>query len=219
MVTDVYPFRAIVLQCLLLTVSVAIESVIFQRRWRTANDQPLSPRQSVQYAASLNLLTAILGWFTVFTFFELADILTVDWVLSLETALLNFIFFNQYSAQALSVLIVIGFITFFVSFLVKQVGLWGLEWLLQLEVADVPQTDANTGQERSVRALPILWTRMFATARDISTDRERTQTSSIRDLRRESQTGFQSEILTILFANAYSSSASLVILIILMQFL
>lgn len=219
MVTDVYPFRAIILQCLLLIVSVAIEAVIFQQRLSTPDDQPLSPKQSVQYAASLNLLSAVLGWFTVFTFFELTEMLPADWVLDLESALLNFIFFNRYSTQSLSVLIVIGFITFFASFLVKQVGLWGLQWLLQLEIADPPPEGANTDQERSSAPVFTIWTRMFASAKDISADRDKAQTASIRDFRKDPQAGNQPDIWTVLLANAYSNSASLVILLILIQFL
>lgn len=218
MVTDVYPFRAIVLQCLLLTVSVAIEAYVLQQRWRTPDDQPLAPRQSVQYAASVNLLVAVLGWVTVFTFFELTQILPLDWLIDLETALLNFIFFNRYSTQSLSLLIVAIFIAFFASFVIKQGGLWGLQWLLQLELAETLQEDGSS-EGRSPRTLRNLWTRMFTTGREIGADRDRTQITRIRYLRREAQTGTQFDVLTMLTANAYSSIACLLILIIVLRFL
>lgn len=161
------------------------------RLLRTNSTQHISPKQSIQYAASIDLLSTVLGWFAVFSFFNLGTSLPSDWTRDLETALLNFLFFNQFSDQSLSFLIVGGFITFFASFVVKQVGLWGLRWLLQPEFAPI-------GKET-----------------DIDLDREKSIPEGIRDLRKEPGDQSPLNISAVLFANAWSYSAILVILLIL----
>lgn len=191
MVTDVLPLRAIVLQCLLLSVSIAIESSVLFRLLKTSDNQPISPQQSLQYAASIDLLSTVLGWFTVFSFFNFATSLPSGWTRDLETALLNFVFFNQFSNQSLSFLILGGFITFFASFIVKQVGLWGLRWLLQSEF---PQISRET---------------------DIDLDRDKSMSEGIRDLRKDPRGTSSLNISPVLFANAWSYSAILAILLIL----
>ena len=92
MVANVLPFRAIVLQCLLLTVAIAIESTILART--APNRQPLTPRQSIQYAATMNLLSTVLGWFTLFALFDLEELLPFDQTQDLQMAVLNFMFFK-----------------------------------------------------------------------------------------------------------------------------
>lgn len=188
MVTDVIPLRAIALQSLLLLVVILIEAIVLFRLLRTSDNQTISPKQSVQYSASINLLSTVFGWFTIFSFFGLETSLPTDWTRNLETALLNFIFFNQFSNQSLSFLIVVGFLTFFASFIVEQVGLWGLRWLLQSEFPQISETDA---------------------------ERERTITVVMRDLRKEPRNDNQLNISAVLFANAWSYSAVLLILLIL----
>lgn len=194
MVTDVLPLRAIVLQCLLLLVSIAIEAVVLFRLLKTGDNQPISPRQSIQYAASIDLLSTVLGWFTIFSFFNLEASLPSEWTRNVETDLLNFLFFNQFSDQSLSFLIVGGFITFFASFVIKQVGLWGLRWVLQ---PDFPQI--------AVREVDI----------DLDLDKDRSIPNGIRDLRKEPRDESQFNISAVLFANAWSYSAILAILLIL----
>jgi hypothetical protein len=188
MVADVIPLRAVVLQCLLLTVAIVIEAMVLYRLLKTPENQPFSPKQCVQYSASINLLSTVLGWFTIFTFFGLGNSLPADWTRSLETALLNFILFNQFSNQSLSFLIVLGFLTFFASFTVEQVGLWGLRWLLQSEF---PQL-----------------------SRESETERERTTSVVMRDLRKDPRNDNQLNISAVLIANAWSYSAVLFILLI-----
>jgi hypothetical protein len=187
MVIDVFPFRAIVLQCLLLTVAIAIEAYVLFRLLRTADDQLFPPKQCIQYAMVMNLLSTVLGWFTVFTFFNLQTSLPFGWARGLETALLDAIFFNQFSTQSLTFLIVAGFITFFASFVVKQVGLWGLRWLLQSEF---PQISKESDSEKDKFSI-----------------------DGIRDLRKEPRED-QLNISAVLFANAWSYSAILAILLI-----
>lgn len=188
MVADVIPLRAIVLQSLLLTVAIVIEAMVLYHRLKPSDNQRLSPKQSVQYSASINLLSTVLGWFTIFAFFSLETSLPANWTRNLETALLNFIFFNQFSNQSLSFLIVLGFLTFFASFIVEQVGLWGLRWFLRSEFPQIAESDA---------------------------DKEKTSTAVMRDLRKEPRNDSQLNISDVLVANAWSYSAVLLILLVL----
>ncbi|MCU0525047.1 MAG: hypothetical protein MUF72_09505 [Elainella sp. Prado103] len=189
MLPEVLPLRAMILQCLLLMVAVAVEASVFFRMLRTPNNQPISPKQSVQYALSMNLLSTVLGWFTIFTFFELTAILPAQLTGGVETALLNFLFFNRYTNQSLSILILLGFLTFFASFIVKQVGLWALRWLLQSEFPQIAE----------------------------ETEPEREKSQTIRDLRKDPRREGQLNIAAVLFANAWSYSAILLILLLLTQ--
>jgi hypothetical protein len=226
MVTDVLPLRAIVLQCLLLSVSIAIEAYVLYRMLRTADNQPISPKQSIQYAASIDLLSAVLGWFTVFSFFNIGTNLPSGWTRDVETALLNFLFFNQFSNQSLSFLIVGGFITFFASFIVKQVGLWGLRWLLQPEFRPIgKETDIDLDRYRPIsegirylgrgdqeRRLLI---QSQSDSGNSNADTDTSMSEGIRDLRKDPRDESQLNIAAVLFANAWSYSAILAILLIL----
>lgn len=193
MVADIFPFRAIILQCLLLTMVIAIESRVLWHQLKMPDRRQITPKQSIQYAATMNLLSTVLGWFTIFTFFTLDRTLPSDWTQGLETALLNFIFFNQLSDQSLSVLIVLAFVTFFLSFAVKQVCLWGLRWLLQSEFPQIvePEPDPEVDQLAAI---------------------------GIRDLRKKPRDDSQYNIGTILLANALSYSAILAILLLFSSF-
>jgi hypothetical protein len=187
------PFRAIILQCLLLTIVIAIESQVLWRRLKTPDRQQITPRQSIQYATTMNLLSTVLGWLTVFVFFGLARTLPSDWTQSVETALLNFIFFNQLSDQSLSALIVLAFVTFFLSFAVKQVCLWGLRWLLQSEFPQVVESEPDPEPDQLAAI-------------------------GIRDLRKRPRDDSQYNIGTVLLANALGYSAILVILLVISSF-
>lgn len=211
MVTDVLPLRAVILQCLLLTIAIAIEAVVLFRLLKIGDNQTITPKQSVQYAASINLLSTVLGWFTIFSFFNLEASLPSEWTRNLETALLNFIFFNQFSNQSLSLLIVVGFVTFFISFIVKQVGLWGLHWLLQL---DFSQIEEPAEPEQRKTSIPRHWARYLGSEM-AEAESQKASIVGIRDLRKEPRSDNQLNISAVLFANAWSYSAILLILLIL----
>jgi hypothetical protein len=191
MIADVLPLRAIVLQCLLLTLAIAIESRVLFQNLKTPDRQQITPRQSIQYAATMNLLSTLLGWFAIFSFFGLQSTLPFSWIQPVEIALLNFIFFNQLSSQSLSFLIVLAFVTFFISFAVKQLCLWGLRWVLQSEY---PQAAAGLEPDSS---------------------RDRLATTGIRDLRKNPRDDSQYNIKTVLTANAFSYTAILAVLLVL----
>jgi hypothetical protein len=209
MVTDVLPLRAIVLQCLLLLVAIAIEAMVLARLLKTSDNQTITPRQSVQFAASINLLSTVLGWFTVFALLKMEANFPTGIARNLEEPLLNFIFFNRFTRQSISILIVLGFITFFASFVVKQVGLWGLRWLLQFEFPQVvkePEPEQKTGWNYTRWSAPFL--------EESESEQERTSIVGIRDLRKEPRGNNRFNVSAVLFANAWSYSAILMILLI-----
>ncbi len=192
MVANLWPFRAIILQSLLLTVVIAIESRVLYQRLKLPNQQPLTPKQAVQYAASMNLLATVLGWLTVFALFELENLLSPAWTQTAQTAVLNVILFSQLSDESLSVLLILALITFFVSFAIKQAALSGLNWLLRAEIP-VAAPDQTADLERKKLAA-----------------------SGLRYLRKNPRNSRAMNVGAVLAANAWSSAAVLAILLILL---
>ncbi len=124
MFVSVLPLRAIAFQILFLLVAIAIEAWVLQRRLRLPpNQSRVSPKQAVQYASSVNLLTIVVGWFL---FLSLQALLTPE----LKYQLLNFVFFDQWSPNTAFWVVLSGFITFFTSFLIKLGGLVQLQQML-----------------------------------------------------------------------------------------
>lgn len=142
------PLRAIAFQIVFLLLSIAIEAVILHRRLK------ISPQQSVQFATSINLLSTVLGWLVLFAFLTLPGALPPNWSLNADVALLNFVLFNQLSPGAASTLILLGFITFFASFFVKQLGLLSLKWLLQPTLNFRPASQSSSSQTKFVMRDP-----------------------------------------------------------------
>ncbi|MBF2000350.1 MAG: hypothetical protein IGS38_06485 [Synechococcales cyanobacterium M58_A2018_015] len=214
MLPEVMPLRAIVLQSLLLLVAIAIEAIVLQRLFRTANDERLTPKQSLHYAASINLLSTVLGWFAIFSFLGIGTELAAGVTQEVEVALLDFIFFNRFTNQSLSLLTLIGFFTFFASFAVKQVGLWGLRWLLY---ADFTPPATSSEAEGGTRSLD--WTRRALFNPPESLRERSAPIVGIRDLRTdpddEDLLDAQLNITAVLFANAWSYTAILLILLLL----
>jgi hypothetical protein len=124
---QVLPLRAVAFQLFFLIVAIIIEAHVFHRRLK------MEPKQSIQYAASLNLLTAVLGWIIFFLFLNT----TKGMPLEIERAMLNFIFFDQLDDQSGELLLFMGFATFFGSLGAKWLGLVGLDRLLEIQ-RDLP---------------------------------------------------------------------------------
>lgn len=125
MLLDVLPLRAILFQLLFLTVAIAIEAAILQKRL------DLSPRTSVEYAASMNLLSTVIGWLL---FFNLEALLPSP----LRAQLISFILFDHFLASSgsysMNTLLTLGaLVTFFGTFLLELKGLDLLEILLQVQ--------------------------------------------------------------------------------------
>ncbi|MEL6322253.1 MAG: filament integrity protein FraC, partial [Cyanobacteria bacterium J06626_14] len=91
-----------------LVLAIAIEAFIIQQQLQYL------PRKCIEYAASLNLLSTIIGWLIFFSSpFFLPD--------ALKFQIVNYIAFGQLDAAILTWLIPLAFITFF--------GTIGIEWL------------------------------------------------------------------------------------------
>lgn len=198
MFPSVLPLRAIVYQSLFLLIAIAIEAWVLYRLLRT------DPRQSIQYAASINLLCTIVGWLAFFLFFSLVSALPSDATTRFETNLIDFIFFDRWSSETATSLIFISFIMFFASFGIKQAGLNGLKWLLQTDAKKEDKKQVEEVSEEEIEA---------PTEPRAARQRSAIRVSQRDSSRREFQTTLKPQARAILFANAWSFSAILGILI------
>lgn len=135
----VWPLRAIVFQCLLLLVAIALEAIVLRQRLR------LGYQPSIQYAASLNLLTVVLGWIVF---------LGIEPLLSrvVQRQIISYVLFGHFYANeiagTLNIFIVLaGLVTFFLTFWVKVTALEGLTWILGKPIA-APSKDPNVSRFR-----------------------------------------------------------------------
>jgi hypothetical protein len=139
----VLPLRAIVFQCLLLLVAIALEAQVLRKQLQ------LGYQPSIRYAASLNLLTVVLGWMA---FFSVESLLPDD----LRTQLISYVLFGNFYVNGLSgslgiFIVVAGLVTFFITFWLKVLGLEGLTWALGNPI--VPRdTDSNKNRYRYRRS-------------------------------------------------------------------
>ncbi|MGF1538744.1 MAG: filament integrity protein FraC [Elainellaceae cyanobacterium] len=115
------PLKVISTQALLLLFVIAIESVVLRRRLK------FSPRKSVEYAMSLNLLSLVLGWFAFFA--GLALLANSDSVEAVETDLINLLFLNGQLPNTFLWIVIAGFITFFLTVFIEILGFVQLQQL------------------------------------------------------------------------------------------
>ena len=118
MFSVVLPLRAILFQLLFLLLAIAIESIVLQERLK------LSRRISLEYSASINLLSTAIGWLF---FFTLEPALPLAW----KGPLISYVLFNARSTNTNTLLIMLGLFTFFGTFIVELQGLELLQVLLQ----------------------------------------------------------------------------------------
>ena len=111
----------ILFQFLFLLMAIALEAFILHRQLK------ISRRTSIEYAASINLLSTILGWLV---FFSIQPFLPYP----LKLQIISFIFFNRFTNSQLpfinAFVIILGIGLFFASFLIKVKGLDILQLLL-----------------------------------------------------------------------------------------
>ncbi|MEM1279891.1 MAG: filament integrity protein FraC [Cyanobacteria bacterium P01_D01_bin.6] len=139
----VLPFRAIVFQCLLLLVAIALEAIVLRLRLR------LGYQPSIRYAASLNLLTVVLGWMAF---------LTLESALPqvLQTQIISYVLFGNFYINSVSnnlgiFVVLAGLVTFFLTFWIKVLGLEGLTWVLGTPIVPA-RTNANANRYRYRRS-------------------------------------------------------------------
>lgn len=121
MTTTVLPLPAILLQFLFILIAIAIESFIFH------NFLKLSRKLSVFYAASINLISTVLGWLIFFN-------IQFWFPPALKAELISYIFFDRFTSPALpnftTLIIMTGFLTFFTAFWIKLKSLNLVEYII-----------------------------------------------------------------------------------------
>ncbi|MCL1471202.1 filament integrity protein FraC [Argonema antarcticum] len=105
MLVTVLPLRAIMFQILFLLIAIAVEAFIIQKRM-------IIPRKiSIEYSASLNLISTIVGWLIFFCFHPL---LPLDW----QKKLIIFILFGNFATSSGLPLIIMFFDLWLFSLLI-----------------------------------------------------------------------------------------------------
>jgi hypothetical protein len=137
MISSVVPLRMIAFQCLFLLVAIAIEGYILQRRLQ------IVPRTSIEFAASVNLLSVLVGWLV---FFGVEPVLPPP----IQLQLISFILFGQWAPGMANWIVPAGFVTFFISFFIKLQGLSQLRLLLY-GPKDPPAVSEGVGRFRTAR--------------------------------------------------------------------
>lgn len=142
----ILPLRAIAFQCLFLLVAIALEAAVLRQRLR----QPF--RTSIEYAATINLFTASLGWFAVLGIEPLLPEETQQQIVSY--VLFDRFFGDTWDTRIIVFLLMAAVLTFFVTFFIKLKGLEALQWLLGVpQLASKPKgPQVLTRQQKYERA-------------------------------------------------------------------
>jgi hypothetical protein len=177
---NIVPLRAIALQSVFLLMAIAIEAAVYQRQLS------LDPKPSVYYAAAMNMFCVVVGWLAFFILLDLLHLIPNG----IQTPMMSFIFFDQWSGETATLLIVAGFIIFFASIGIKLLALLGLRMLLQTDRKPEPEPEPDNAPKAGI----------------------------FRELRQEPH-ALRAEIITLLFANAWSYSAILIALVIRQAFI
>jgi len=149
MLVTVLPLRAVMFQLLFLLIAISVEAFIIQQK------MILTRRVSIQYAASLNLLSTILGWLI---FFFLHPLLPLDW----QKQLINFILFGHFATKSGLPLVMIffdlGLFTLLTFLLILVIEFIAIELLMNLNsISKDAQFNGQTisqsdsGEKKSVR--------------------------------------------------------------------
>jgi hypothetical protein len=150
------PLRAIAFQSMLLLVAIALEAIVLRQQLR------LGYQTSVQYAATINLLTTSLGWLA---FLSLEAVLP----LALRQQIISYVLFNRFYSNAWAdilpvVIVVTAILAFFITYWFK---LQGLSWLIVL-LGRAPVVEAPPLPARPRRASPSRRGQSVSTSRTSS---------------------------------------------------
>jgi hypothetical protein len=150
--TGVLPLRAIAFQLLFLLLAMAIEGAVLRSRLG------IGRKLSMQYAATINLLSVVMGWIG---FFVVEPFLPAEW----RRVLVQFVFFGIRSLPP--ALILVGFGVFIATFVLKLQGMVWLDWLLDKLPPPPPPTErvvfkGRKGHHQAFagepnRPLAVLW--------------------------------------------------------------
>lgn len=121
---SVLPLRGIIFQCLLLLVAIVLEAIVLRQGLR------LGFQASMRYAATINLLTVVLGWVL---FLGLEPLLPV----TVRTQIMSYILFGDFYINPLTesnrlgvIIVLLGLGIFFLTFWAKAIALEWLTWAL-----------------------------------------------------------------------------------------
>ena len=131
----IVPLRAILFQLLFLFIAIAVEAFIFQERLK------INRRASLEYAASINLFSAAIGWII---FFCIEPLLPNP----LKSVLISYVLFSVRSSSVNTLLILLGLLIFFGTFIIELQGLELLRLLLKEQI-DTPVVPPKVYKYRS----------------------------------------------------------------------
>ena len=144
----IVPLRAVIFQSLLLLVAIAIEAAVLRRQLR------LGFQPSIRYAASINILTVVVGWVV---FLGIEPLLPTY----AKTQIISYVLFGHFYSNSVetmasgigAALVAVGLLAFFVSFWLKAKALEWLTWLLDVPIVK-PSDQSNPNRIRYGRSRP-----------------------------------------------------------------
>ena len=115
----VLPLGTVLYQCFFILISIAIEALVLRRGLR------LAQRKSVEYATSMNLLCVTIGWLIFFIGVNAFN-------QQIEPAVISYVLFDRLFGGRTTYFWLLALIvfTFLGTFLIKFLGLNGLQLLL-----------------------------------------------------------------------------------------
>lgn len=157
--TDVLPLRAIAFQLLFMFMAIAIEAAVLNQRLN------LGRKVSMQYSATVNLLSTVIGWMVFFGI--------EPWLPGPARQLLvEYVFFGIRTLPP--TVILIGFASFVLTFALKLQGIEILEKILEkstLPVVTPQERGKFQGRKRHLeqafnngpnRPMAVLWANAFS---------------------------------------------------------
>ncbi|MBD1824083.1 hypothetical protein H6F51_16500 [Cyanobacteria bacterium FACHB-DQ100] len=142
---NVLPLRAILYQLFFIVLAIAVEAIVLQFYLG------IGKKSSIQYASTANLFSTVVGWLV---FFSSDRWLPQPW----QQQLMNYIFLDEISNYSL--LVVIAFVTFLGTFVVKLQSLNWLDLILEnkptsvMEVRDRTKFQGKSAQRQAFQEVP-----------------------------------------------------------------
>ena len=111
----IFPLKAVLFQILFLLVAIALEAMVLRQRLR------LGYKQSVRYAAAVNLLAVVVGWFAFLAVEPLFEP-------RLQAQVISYVLFDNLINNTLKpqmgwIILVMGLAAFFMTLILKLKGL------------------------------------------------------------------------------------------------
>ncbi len=111
----VFPLKAVIFQIVFLLVAVALEAMVLRQKLR------LGYRPSIRYAAAVNLLAVVVGWFAFLAIEPLFEP-------RLQAQVISYVLFDNLINNSLKpqmgwIILVAGLVAFFMTLIIKLKGL------------------------------------------------------------------------------------------------